>query len=190
MHFELLYSSEFLLRLLALFICCALRTFYGRRVRIWIEAELKAGMSEHRRKVLDSKRILLFQEMLKDINYDDMNVVQELVDGATLTGEIPVTGVLDTKLKPARIDIDELMSISDQVKQQIRSRTVSSGDHDMDKLLWEKTVEEAGKGQLSGPYSFDSLPQDCLVSSRFPLLQGGKLRPIDNYSSSLINAAG
>ena len=113
---------------------------------------------------------------------------QELIDGATLTGEIPVTGVLDTKLKPARIDIDELMSISDQVKQQIRSRTVSSGDHDMDKLLWEKTVEEAGKGQLSGPYSFDSLPQDCLVSSRFPLLQGGKLRPIDNYSSSLINA--
>ena len=57
----------------------------------------------------------------------------------------------------------------------------------MDKLLWEKTVEEAGKGHLSGPYSFDSLPQDCLVSSRFPLLQGGKLRPIDNYSSSLIN---
>ena len=159
----------------------------GRRVRIWIEAELKAGMSEHRRKVLDSKRILLFQEMLKDINYDDMNVVQELIDGATLTGEIPVTGVLDTKLKPARIDIDELMSISGQVKQQIRSRTVSSGDHDMDKLLWEKTVEEAGKGHLSGPYSFDSLPQDCLVSSRFPLLQGGKLRPIDNYSSSLIN---
>ena len=49
---------------------------------------------------------------------------QELIDGATLTGEIPVTGVLDTKLKPARIDIDELMSISDQVKQQIRSRTV------------------------------------------------------------------
>ena len=114
-----------LLRLLALCFCCALRTFYGRRVRIWIEAELKAGMSEHRRKVLDSKRILLFQEMLKDINYDDMNVVQELIDGATLTGEIPVTGVLDTKLKPARIDFDELMSISDQVKQQIRSRTVS-----------------------------------------------------------------
>ena len=56
-----------------------------------------------------------------------------------------MTGVLDTKLKPARIDIDELMSISGQVKQQIRSRTVSSGDHDMDKLLWEKkkTVEEA-----------------------------------------------
>ena len=56
------------------------------------KAELKAGMSEHRRKVLDSKRILLFQEMLKDINYDDMNVVQELVDGATLTGEIPDWG--------------------------------------------------------------------------------------------------
>eukprot|EP00439_Symbiodinium_sp_Y106_P047205 s5040_g6.t1 len=127
--------------------------------------------------------------MLEDINYDDMGVVQEFVDGATLTGYIPVTGVLDTKLKPARIDIEQLMSISDQVKQQIHSRTISSGDRDVDKLLWDKTMEEVGKRHLCGPYEFESLPKDCLVSSRFPIIQGDKLRPIDNYSSSLINEA-
>ena len=69
------------------------------------EAKLKTGMSEHRQRILAPKRILLFKEMLEDIQYDDLGVVQELIDGATLTGDIPVTGVLDTKLKPARIDI-------------------------------------------------------------------------------------
>ena len=151
------------------------------------EAKLKAGMSEHRQKILAPKRILLFKEMLEDIQYDDLGVVQELIEGATLTGDIPVTGVLDAKLKPARIDIEQLMDISEQVKQQIHCRTTSSGDEEMDSLLWEKTLEEVKKGHLEGPFEYDAIPKDCLVSSRFPLMQGGKLRPIDNYSSSLIN---
>ena len=88
------------------------------------EAKLKAGMSEHRQKILAPKRIRLFKEMLEDIQYDDLGVVQELIDGATLTGDIPVTGVLDTKLKPARIDIEQLMDVAEQVKQQIKCRTV------------------------------------------------------------------
>ena len=151
------------------------------------EAQLKAGMSAHRGKILGPKRILLFQEMLKDIHYDDMDVVQELVHGATLTGPIPVTGVLDAKLKPARLDIEQLMDMSEQVREQIFARTTSCGDKDMDTMLWDKTLEEVAKGHLTGPFDINQLPKDCLVSSRFALLQGGKLRPIDNYSSSLIN---
>ncbi|CAE7041878.1 unnamed protein product [Symbiodinium sp. CCMP2592] len=96
------------------------------------ETKLKAGMSDHRRKILQPKRILLFEEMLRDIGYDDMGVVQELIDGATLTGDIPITGVLE-----------------------------------IDQLLWDKTMEEVQSGYLSGE----------------------KLRPIDNYSSSLINGS-
>ena len=151
------------------------------------EAKLKAGMSQHRRKILDSKRILLFKEMLEDIRYDDIGVAQEIIEGATLTGDIPVTGVLDAKLKPARIDVSELMEISEQVKQQIRHRTVSCGNRETDALLWSKTLEEVDKGHLEGPFEFESVPEDCLISSRFPIMQGDKLRPIDNYSSSLIN---
>ena len=57
------------------------------------EAKLKAGMSQHRRKILDSKRILLFKEMLEDTRYDDVGVVQEIIEGATLTGGRGVTCV-------------------------------------------------------------------------------------------------
>ena len=151
------------------------------------EARLKAGMTPHRRKILDSKRILLFKEMLEEIKYDDVEVVQEIIEGATLTGDIQVTGVLDAKFKPARLDVSELMEISEQVRQQIRDRTVSCGDDETDALLWSKTLEEVDKGHLEGPFEFESVPEDCLISSRFPIMQGGKLRPIDNYSSSLIN---
>ena len=145
------------------------------------------GLLSNGIKILDSKRILLFKEMLEDIRYDDVGVVQEIIEGATLTGDIPVTGVLDAKLKPARIDVSELMEISEQVKQQIRHRTVSCGSREMDALLWSKTLEEVDKGHLEGPFEFESVPEDCLISSRFPIMQGDKLRPIDNYSSSLIN---
>ena len=79
------------------------------------------------------------------------------------------------------------MEISEQVKQQIRHRTVSCGNREMDALLWSKTLEEVDKGHLEGPFEFESVPEDCLISSRFPIMQGDKLRPIDNYSSSLIN---
>ncbi|CAE7837218.1 pol [Symbiodinium sp. CCMP2592] len=137
------------------------------------ETKLKAGMSDHRRKILQPKRILLFEEMLRDIGYDDMGVVQELIDGATLTGDIPITGVLDTKLKPARLDTEQLIGMSDEIRQQIRVKTGSSGDKEIDQLLWDKTMEE-----------------DLTISSHCrkdvwsaPVF----LRPIDNYSSSLIN---
>ena len=151
------------------------------------EADLKKSMSEHRRKILGSKSILLFKEILQTINYDDMGVVDELTTGATLTGEIPVTGVLDTKLKPARMPLERLLEMANQVKDLIEARTVSSGDDNMDEQLWQKTLEEVEQGYLEGPFDFDALPPGCLVSSRFPLMQGTKLRPIDNYSSSLIN---
>eukprot|EP00439_Symbiodinium_sp_Y106_P008400 s14078_g1.t1 len=125
--------------------------------------------------------------MLEDVGYDDVEVVNEFISGATLTGGVPVTGVLDVNLKPARIELEQLMEISEQVTEQIFARTVSSGDIEVDKLLWEKTLEEVDRGHLSGPYQTDALPHGCLVNSRFPIIQGGKLRPIDNYTSSLVN---
>ena len=151
------------------------------------EEKLKSSMSEHRKHILGSKRILLFKEMLEDVGYDDVEVVNEFISGATLTGGVPVTGVLDVNLKPARIELEQLMEISEQVTEQIFARTVSSGDIEVDKLLWAKTLEEVDRGHLSGPYQIDALPHGCLVNSRFPIIQGGKLHPIDNYTSSLVN---
>eukprot|EP00439_Symbiodinium_sp_Y106_P010258 s14929_g1.t1 len=86
--------------------------------------------------------------MLEDVGYDDVEVVNEFISGATLTGGVPVTGVLDVNLKPARIELEQLMEISEQVTEQIFARTVSSGDIEVDKLLWAKTLEEVDRGLM------------------------------------------
>ena len=52
-----------------------------------------------------------------------------------------------------------------------------------------KPFEEVEKGHLLGPYDVDQLPAGAFVNNRFPIKQADKVRPIDNYSSSLINEA-
>ena len=58
-------------------------------------------MFKHRKHILGSKRILQ--------GYDDVEKVNKFISGATLTGGVPVTGVLDVNLKPARIELEQLM---------------------------------------------------------------------------------
>ena len=65
----------------------------------------------------------------------------------------------------------------------------SSGDHEKDVKLWDKTLQEVAAGWLIGPYQWEELPADHVVSHRFPLEQSGKMRPIDDYSRSGVNEA-
>ena len=58
----------------------------------------------------------------------------------------------------------------------------------MDSKLWLKTLEERDKGWLIGPVAWSDLEPHSVVSKRFPLQQGSKLRHIDDFSMSMVNA--
>ena len=66
------------------------------------EETVTAGMSVRRKQILGPTRLKLFEEMLRSINYDDVDVIRDMVEGCSLVGEVVVANVLDTKLKPAR----------------------------------------------------------------------------------------
>ena len=70
-------------------------------------------------------------------------------------------------------------------REDCRLSTKSSGCEETDKSLWLKTLEERDKGWLVGPLEWDDLGPDTVVSRRFPLQQGTKIRPIDDYYSKL-----
>ena len=53
------------------------------------EARLHAELHAEVETVVADKRILLFKAMLKDINYDDLEVADLLVTGVKLIGELP-----------------------------------------------------------------------------------------------------
>ena len=75
----------------------------------------------------------------------------------------------------------------------LAAKTRSSGDEEVDKTLWEQAADEVAKGWLVGPFESCSHLTEALgiqnpvLSRRFPISQGSKLRAIDDFKESQIN---
>ena len=74
-----------------------------------------------------------------------------------------------------------------KIERQFFHATRSSGDSEIDSVVYQKTLEEVEAGWLKGPIDFESLPSDAIVSTRFGLRQPNKIRLIDNLSGSQVN---
>ena len=140
-------------------------------------------------KCTKQKRILLFSEMLSDLDYPDMGVIDELRSGSDLIGDIPVTGMLPGKLSIATQTASGLASRSKLMQKKLVHSMVSSGDESVDCAVWDKTMEEVEQGWLSGPFSLEDIGEEEPISRRFGLKQRDKVRPIDDFSASGVNDA-
>lgn len=54
--------------------------------------------------------------------------------------------------------------------------------------MWQQTLDEVTKGELEGPLPLAEIPSDIPLSKRFGVEQGGKIRCVDDFSASGINA--
>ena len=74
----------------------------GGRAEDWNcnEADIKAKMLVHWTEILALKRIMVRKEMLEEVNYPDMEMVSEMINGTQLTGIIPRTGIFEKAFKP------------------------------------------------------------------------------------------
>ena len=88
-----------------------------RKTKLWMdrmaslkseETSLKASVHKDVRLVLADKNILLWKEMLKAINYEDVGVIEECKSGTMLVGSAPTTGLWPAKFTPATMSISEL----------------------------------------------------------------------------------
>ena len=140
---------------------------------------------EHVRRATEGKRILLTEEILKSIDYEDMEVLELLRDGSPLAGDIPSSAVFEECYKPCLLTLPQLVRESDKQNQAILASCKTSGDRAVDEQILAETKEEVRLGWARGP--FDSVPEGCVVSRRFGLVQGSKTRMIDDYSISGIN---
>ena len=153
------------------------------------EAVMRRSMDPIVDKCTKPKRILLFAEMLNDLDYPDMGVIDELRSGSDLVGDIPVTGMLPGKLSMATQTPSGLASRSKLVQKKTIYSMASSGDDFTDRAVWNKTMEEVQSGWLTGPLSLDEVGSDEPISRRFGLKQRDKVRPIDDFSASGVNDA-
>ena len=153
------------------------------------DERILASMREDARYIMKTKRIALLQKIIDDEGYVDTALPADLSRGFDLVGEIlHAGGRLPAKLVPATLPVEELKKNARRSRQAMQYGHGTSGDEDMDKQLYDKTLEERSKGWLAGPLPWDELEDCAVVSRRFGLMQGAKLRPIDDYSMSSINA--
>ena len=143
---------------------------------------------EHRRKIMSRKRLQLLDEIIRTEGYEDVLLPRDMLKGFDLTGRVPTSGVLPGKISPATMHADDLMMHSGRNREAVRESLGPSGDPEQDRALWAKTLEEVEKGWLIGPLEWDDLREGDIVSHRFPVKQGAKIRPIDDYSRSGVNA--
>ena len=140
-------------------------------------------------KVMQSKRLAVMKRILEDHGYPDTRIVDDMASGFDLVGEAPTSsGVLPQKFTPANLHVDELSAAALMAREACILSTKSSGCNDTDLALWHKTLDECDKGWPIGPLDVSSLDSDVVVSRRFPLQQGAKICPIDDYSMSSVNA--
>ena len=152
------------------------------------EESLKAGLPMHVRHILAPKRLLLWKEILAELNYPDAQVFEELLSGTNLVGEVPICGMFEKKFKPADITVASLQVMSKSEKRRNFYRCCSSGDDEIDAQVYEKTLEEVELGWTMGPIPLGSLPDNAVLSRRFGLRQPGKIRLIDDLTGSHVNS--
>ena len=153
------------------------------------ETAIREKMDLHVQQVLAGKRIAVFKKLLMDIEHPDTKIADEMAGGFPLCGWLPSSGAFPSKLRAPEIPENFLWKMARSISSRSIAATTSSGSEEADDKLWRATLDEVQDGFLDGPFSVDDLPKGCVVSPRFGLQQKNKLRPIDNFSASQVNAA-
>ena len=162
-----------------------------------VDAEEKADherLSKNCAIVLKQKRLIIWERMLSEVHYQDLGIVQQCREGFNLAGPVESTGLFEASFSPASMTVAELDRTAVMTREAIFASTVSSKDEFVDEQVWKKTLEECSKGWLE-PLGHDlkTLDKSVSVSRRFGIIQGEdedgrpKVRPIDDFSESLIN---
>lgn len=155
------------------------------------EDQIRQSLPDHAKAILAPKRIALWTHLLREYNYPDQGVVDELIGGVRLTGPVPRSAVFEHSFKPALLTEGELQKGAPASRAALIHSVRSSGDAFIDAEVYRKTQEEVRAGWIRGPMELNSLPKHAIVSRRFGLKQGSgdsvKVRLIDDFSCSMVN---
>ena len=104
-----------------------------------------------------------------------------------LAGKIPSSGVYKRKRKCAVLAEEDVVECSEKTNLGILAGAGSCGDAEADRELCRVTREELDRGWIHGPLPQTVLGPGSSLTRRFPVVQGRKIRPIDDFTASLIN---
>eukprot|EP00435_Cladocopium_sp_Y103_P067680 s126_g30.t1 len=162
------------------------------------EQKVKRQCPSHVREVLESKRIALWEALLKASNFADMEIVDMVKKGAPRTGEQTPSMLFPQDWKPATTSDEELLDSALWRRKVLQATANLENMQEEEQALHDSTLEEVRLGHLQGPFTEQQLDQKFgkdawLFNKRFALQQGTpenpKVRVIDDCRRSGLNAA-
>ena len=158
------------------------------------EEEFKRGLPKFRKDVLASKRLLLFRSLLREVGHEDDELVADIARGFDLTGKLPRSNVFVRRFRPAEQTESQLRAGAKRLRDGLLATVKASDNPVVDAGVLKATQKELERGFIEGPIHPEDVPTNASLTHRFGVLQGvsedgPKVRPIDNYLSSQVNAA-
>ena len=158
------------------------------------DTEALAYLSPAQRKVLDGKKLVTLGMLAERIKHRDKNIVKEATAGFRITGFQPHSSYFAERIEMPMITEEQLRAAARLNNVALINKTSHSGDAEMDRILWSMTEEEIAAGWLEGPfYNLRNVEKfigpDFVLSRRFGLQQGAKVRAIDDFNESNVNLA-
>ena len=165
------------------------------------ELEFHRAMEPKVAEILQGKSLLLFDEVLRQVGYGDTNLVHDIAVGLPITGQGRDTGCFQPEFKPAQLTQDDLWKIAKYSQEEVKSKIpphmakrevqVDGRPVDVAQEVWASTISEVEKGWLQGPMSAEQVGAVVgnlwTPSRRFGILQGSKIRNIDDLSEFSVN---
>ena len=153
---------------------------WQERARV-IEREVDSFLERapaHAKLILQGKRLQLWDEILKDLQYADGSLISDITNGFELTGWMRKTGIFASGVRRPAFGLDTLRKLSKGLNHAILKSMDRRQDDDLEAGTWSETAEELSKGWVWD--ASDESLEDKVLARRFGLQQGAKLRVIDD----------
>ena len=150
------------------------------------ERALHQSLAPHCSAVLKGKRLLLFGEMLREISYPDTHLVEDICAGFRVTGWLRDSGCFEKLPKQPSLTVTGLLGMSRGLNRSVLARASASEDDEMVRAAWDETQLELEREWIWRDDSHES--EGLSLTHRFGLQQKKKVRVIDNFKTSGVNA--
>eukprot|EP00435_Cladocopium_sp_Y103_P059935 s673_g21.t1 len=144
-------------------------------------------LPDHLKPILAKKKLLLWREILIDLEYPDYKVIDEAMAGFPLTGWSQKSGVFETLVRPPENSVKQLEGMAKGLNMAVVSSLQNAEWQQIDEVAWTETLGEVERGWLGVEDCPDFSAQ--FFAKRFPIVQTGKTRLIDDFTINGVNSA-
>ena len=142
------------------------------------ETKYKSTFPSYLQSLHKRKKLLLWAEILKALDYPDSELIRHVAEGFHISGWLPESNVFPKETRRPEYDLETVKKMAIGLNKAIMQQTMNQHRDDTVDATWSATLDELERGWvfLHSVTNIDSHP----VARHFGLRQKEKIRVIDD----------